>query len=97
MLKKILSNTGRAFVVQNDIVSNCTFSRLMLHACTLIRTISLSCCGISLSFSVLFHLVTHYFTFPVLFQLNSYFPQTFLNGQFTISMSNSTGNHAIRD
>ncbi len=30
--------------------TNCTFPRLTLHACTLIRTISLSYCGISLSF-----------------------------------------------
>ncbi len=32
---------------------------------------------------MLFHLVMHYFTFPVRFQLNSYFPHTFLNGKFT--------------
>ncbi len=33
--------------------------------------------------SVLFDLVTHYFTFPVRLQLNSYFPHKVLNGQFT--------------
>ncbi len=58
--------------------TNCIFPRLTLHACTLIRTISLSYCGISLSFHAislnyaLFHL-----SCPVSIE------QLFLNGQFT--------------
>ncbi len=60
------------------------FPRLMLHACALTRTISLSYRGISLSFHLVievFQLFTRYFTLPVQFQLNSDFSYTFLNGK----------------
>ena len=59
----------------------------MLRACALACTISLWCYrGISLSFhlvTVLFQLVTCYFTFPTLFHLNSDFSHAFFNGKLT--------------
>ncbi len=62
------------------------FPRLMLHACALTHTISLSYRGISLSVHLVievFQLFTRYFTLPVQFQLNSDFSYTFLNGKLT--------------
>ncbi len=60
------SDTGRTSALKNDIdfnlkLLNDTFPRLELHACLLTRTISLSYHSIHIV-SMLFRLVTHYFT-----------------------------------